>query len=61
MFFSFQFRKIIARYIRIGYNLNAMQQYACLFLTQSWLITMLTSLIARRWVGAIESMMAPSF
>ena len=28
--FSFQFRKIITRYRRIGYNLNAMRQSACL-------------------------------
>ena len=28
--FSFQFRKIITRYRRIGYNLNVMQQSACL-------------------------------
>ena len=28
--FSFQFRKIITRYRRIGYNLNDMQQSACL-------------------------------
>ena len=49
--FSFLFRKIISRYRRIGYNLNVMRQSACLVLTQSWLITMLPSLIARRWVG----------
>ena len=51
--FSFQFRKIITRYRRIGYNLNVMRQCACLFffLTQSRLIAMLPSLIARRWVG----------
>ena len=49
--FSFQLRKIITRYRRIGYNLNVMRQSACLVLTQSWLITMLPSLIARRWVG----------
>ena len=48
--FSFQFRKIITRYRRIGYNLNVMRQSACLVLTQSWLITTLPSLIARRWV-----------
>ena len=42
--FSFQFRKIITRYRRIGYNLNVI-------LTQSWWITMLPSLIAHRWVG----------
>ena len=28
--FSFQFRKIITRYRRIGYNLNVMRQCACL-------------------------------
>ena len=28
--FSFQFRKIITRYSRIGYNLNVMRQSACL-------------------------------
>ena len=28
--FSFQFRKIITRYRRIGYNLNVMRQSACL-------------------------------
>ena len=28
--FSFQFRKIITRYIRIGYNLNVVRQTACL-------------------------------
>ena len=28
--FSFQFRKIIKRYRRIGYNLNVMRQSACL-------------------------------
>ena len=49
--FSFQFRKIITRYRRIDYNLNVMRQSACLVLTRSWLITMLPSLIARRWVG----------
>ena len=32
MIFSFQFRKIITRYRRIGYNLNVMRQYACLVL-----------------------------
>ena len=28
--FSFQFRKIITRYRRIGHNLNVMRQSACL-------------------------------
>ena len=41
-----QFRKIIICYKRIGYNINIMRQSA-----QSRLITLLPSLIARRWVG----------
>ena len=28
--FSFQFRKIVTRYKRIGYNLNVMRQSSCL-------------------------------
>ena len=49
--FSDQFRKIIVRYKRIGYNINTMRQSACLVFNQSRLITFLPSLIARRWVG----------
>ena len=37
--FFYQFRKIIVRYKRIGYNINIMRQSACLGLTQSQLIT----------------------
>ena len=49
---SFQFRKIITRYRRICYNLTVMRQFMlCLVLTQSRLITMLPSLIARRKPG----------
>ena len=33
--FSFQFRKIITRYRRIGYNLNVMRQSACLVFKSS--------------------------
>ena len=32
--FSDQFRKIIMRYKRIGYNLNVMRQSACLVINQ---------------------------
>ena len=39
--FSDQFRKIIIRHKRIGYDLNVMRQSACL----------LHSLIERRWIG----------
>ena len=34
---------------RVGYNLNIIRQTVCLVLTQSWLIDMLHSLVARRW------------
>ena len=34
MFFSFQFRKIITRYRRVGYYLNIMRQSACLVFNQ---------------------------
>ena len=30
IFFSFQFREIVTRYRRIGYNLNVMRQSTCL-------------------------------
>ena len=43
--FSDQFRKIIVRYKRIGYNINIMRQSACLVFNP------ITVLIARRWVG----------
>ena len=45
------FRKLINRYKRIGYNPYVMRQTACLVITQSRLIAMLHSLIARRRVG----------
>ena len=32
--FYFQFRKIITRYRRIGYNLNVMRQFTCLVFNQ---------------------------
>ena len=48
--FSFQFRKIITRYRRIGYNLNVMRQSACLVFNPI-MVDMLPSLIARGWVG----------
>ena len=48
--FSDQFKKIVKRDIRVGYILDIMRQSACLFfLTQSRFITMVSSLIARRW------------
>ena len=44
--FSEQFRKLINRYKRIGYNPYVMRQTACQLLTQPRLIAMLHSLIA---------------
>ena len=49
--FSFQFRKIITRYRRIGYNLNVMRQSACLVFNPITDDNYAASLIARRWVG----------
>ena len=50
-FFSEQFRKLINRYKRIGYNPYVMRQTACLVINPAWVIAMLHSLIARRRVG----------
>ena len=41
--FSFQFRKILIHFKRIGSNLNLMRQSLCLVITQSRLIAMLPS------------------
>ena len=49
--FSEQFRKLINRYKRIGYTLDIMRQTTCLLTTQSFLMAMLHSLIARRRFG----------
>ena len=47
--FSGQFRKMIVRYKRIGYNINIMRQSACLVLNSITVNNF--ALIARRWVG----------
>ena len=44
--FSDQFRKIIMRYKRIGYNLNVMRQSACLVINP-----IKVNGFARRWIG----------
>ena len=49
--FSEQLRKLINHYKRIGYSLDIMRQTACLVSTQSLLMAMLHSLIARRRFG----------
>ena len=45
------------RYKRKGYNMNAIKQSAYIVSTQSLSMTLLSSLIARRWVGAQTQMM----
>ena len=41
--FSDQFKKIIKRYKKVGYNLDVMPQTACLVLTQLQFIAMVSS------------------
>ena len=48
--FCDQFRKIIVRYKRIGYNINIMRQSACLVFNPIT-VNNFPSLIAHRWVG----------
>ena len=56
--FSDQFKKIIVRYKRIGYNINIMRQSACLVFNP---ITVNSSLFNCTPVGrASDSMMAPT-
>ena len=49
--FSAQFIKIISHYKKIGYNINVLQQTACLVVNPITIGNLLSSLIARRWVG----------
>ena len=58
--FSAQFIKIISHYKKIGYNINVLQQTACLVVNPItvgknskwvWSGTLLSSFIVRRWVG----------
>ena len=49
--FSAQFIKIISHYKKIGYNINVLQQTSCLVVNPITVGTLLSSLIARRWVG----------
>ena len=49
--FSAQVIKLISHYKKIGYNINALQQTACLVVNPITVGILLSSLIARRWVG----------
>ena len=58
--FSDQFRKIIMRYKRIGYNLNVMQQYACLVINPITVDDYATLFNCTPVDRASDSMMAPT-
>ena len=58
--FSDQFRKVIIRYKRIGYNLNAMRQSACLVINPIMVdnFAVLFNCTPMGW--ASDSVMAPT-
>ena len=58
--FSFQFRKIITRYRRIGYNLNVMRQSACLVFNPIMVDNYAAFFNCTPVGRASESMMAPT-
>ena len=58
--FSDQFRKIIMRYKRIGYNLNVMRQSACLVINPITVVGHATLFTCTPVDRASDSMMAPT-
>ena len=58
--FSEQFRKIIMRYNRIGYNLNVMQQSACLIINPITVDGFAALFNSTPLDRASDSMMAPT-
>ena len=58
--FFFQFRKIITRYSRIGYNLNGMRQSACLGFNPIMVDNYAAFFNCTQVVRASDSMMAPT-
>ena len=58
--FSFQFRKIITRYRRIGYNLNVMRQSACLVFNQIMVDNYAAFFNCTPMGRTSDSMMAPT-
>ena len=60
MIFSFQFRKIITRYRRIGYNLNVMRQSACLVFNPIMVDDYAAFFNCTPMGRASDSMMAPT-
>ena len=60
MIFLLQFRKIITRYRRIGYNLNVMRQSACLVFNPIMIDNYAAFLNCTPVGRASDSMMAPT-
>ena len=58
--FSDQFRKIIVRYKRIGYNINIMRQSACLVFNPNTVNNFASLFNCRPVCRASDSMMAPT-
>ena len=58
--FSFQFRKIITRYRRIGYNLNVMRQSACLVFDPITVVNYAAFFNCTPVGRASDSLMAPT-
>ena len=59
-FFSGQFRKVIMRYKRIGYNLNVMRQSACLVISPVTVDSFAALFNYTPVDRASDSMMAPN-
>ena len=57
--FSAQFRKIILRYIKIGYNINAIRQTACI-VVNLLTINSFASLFGCTLAGRVQTMTAPT-
>ena len=57
---SFQFRKIITRYKRIGYNMNVMRQSACLVFNSIMVNNYAAFFNCTSLGRASDSMMAPT-
>ena len=46
-----QFKKIVARYKKVGYNMDILWKTACLVVNSSMVDNVCSYLIARRWIG----------
>ena len=58
--FSAQFIKMISHYKTIGYNINVLQQTACLVVNPITFGNLVSSLIARWWDRTSDSMTVPT-